>query len=70
MIDINSVPWGVVWLDGRPVGDTPILHLALPPGVHRVAVRHEGFEPFTRVLVLSPGERVRLIDITLQRVTE
>jgi PEGA domain-containing protein len=66
VLDLNAVPWGVVSLDGRVLGNTPILHLAVPAGVHRVMVQRDGFEPFVQTIYMSPGERVRLTDITLR----
>jgi PEGA domain-containing protein len=67
VLDVNAVPWGIVSLDGRILGDTPILHLEIASGVHRVTVRRDGFEPFVQVIHAGPGERLRLTDITLRR---
>jgi serine/threonine-protein kinase len=36
LLEINAIPWAVVFVDGRRVGETPLQGLALPPGQHRV----------------------------------
>ena len=35
-ITINSLPWSRVRLDGKLVGDTPVVKLRLPAGMHRL----------------------------------
>jgi hypothetical protein len=39
-VSINAVPWAEVFIDGNPVGETPIANLALPIGTHQVVFRH------------------------------
>ena len=39
-ININAVPWAQVWLDGQPLGDTPIGNVSWTIGVHEVVLRH------------------------------
>ena len=39
-ININAVPWAEVWINGKPVGETPIGNLALPLGEHEIVFRH------------------------------
>jgi len=36
---VTAIPWAEVELDGRPVGNTPLRQLAVPPGVHRLVLR-------------------------------
>lgn len=56
------VPWGNVWVDGRPLGRAPQV-LELPAGVHRVAVGQE--TPGTAHEVrLAPGTR-RVVELDL-----
>lgn len=37
---INAQPWATVWLDGEPVGETPIGNLTPTIGRHEVVFRH------------------------------
>jgi hypothetical protein len=37
---INAQPWASVWLDGQPVGDTPIGDLSATIGHHDIVFRH------------------------------
>ena len=39
-VALNALPWAEVWIDGQPVGETPIGNLALPIGVHEIVFRH------------------------------
>jgi PEGA domain-containing protein len=66
VLDVNSIPWGIVSLDGQDLGNTPILRVEISPGVHHVMVRREGFEPVMRMIEVSPGQHVRIIDLTLR----
>jgi hypothetical protein len=40
---LNAQPWANVWVDGEPVGETPIGNLAVPIGTHEVVFRHPEF---------------------------
>jgi hypothetical protein len=68
-ISINALPWGVVSVDGRAVGNTPIVNLALPPGAHRIRVEREGFQPVERVIEVRSGQDIRITDIVLRELT-
>lgn len=35
-LSINAQPWAEVSIDGKPVGTTPLRHLKLRPGAHRI----------------------------------
>jgi hypothetical protein len=65
LLSINAVPWGSVYIDGRPVGNTPQLDRRVAPGSHELRVEREGFRPYQRVIEVAPGQRLRLVDITL-----
>jgi protein kinase-like protein/PEGA domain-containing protein len=65
-LSVNATPWGVVSVDGRVVGNTPVMGLSLTPGRHQVRVEREGFEPAERLVRLDSGEDVRITDIVLR----
>lgn len=37
---LNAQPWAEVWVNGKPVGETPIGSVAVPVGTHEVTFRH------------------------------
>jgi hypothetical protein len=39
-LSINALPWAQVWIDGNPVGETPLANLSVPLGQHEVTFRH------------------------------
>jgi hypothetical protein len=54
-----------VYIDGRPIGNTPQIDVSLPPGTHRLRVERDGFRPYDRTIALAPGQRLRITDIAL-----
>lgn len=63
---VNAIPWGQVFVDDAPIGNTPRVAVPIPPGTHRVRVSRDGFEPFERTVQVAPGQDVRLTDIVLR----
>ncbi|ODS52040.1 MAG: hypothetical protein ABS36_17925 [Acidobacteria bacterium SCN 69-37] len=57
-LSINAVPWAEVWLDGQPLGTTPLANLPVVVGDHEVVWRHPEF-----------GERRRTIRVTARTPT-
>jgi hypothetical protein len=39
-LSINALPWADVWIDGSPVGTTPLANLNFKVGTHQVILRH------------------------------
>ncbi len=62
---INSTPWGVVYIDGERIGNTPQINLAVPAGTHVIRIVRDGFQPFERQVEIAPDQVLRLTDITL-----
>jgi hypothetical protein len=54
-----------VYLDGRPIGNTPLIDLTVSAGQHRLRVEREGFRPYDRMIQVAPGQRLRITDIAL-----
>ena len=63
---VNSSPWGTVYVDGRPIGNTPLLNALIPAGIHSIRVIHDGFEAYERTIDVPPDEPLRLTGIVLQ----
>jgi hypothetical protein len=55
-----SVDGAAVTVDGKSVGNTPIMQQALMSGTHTVVVKKLGFLDFIEKLEIEPGKTVRL----------
>lgn len=56
---INSRPWAEVSIDGRNVGNTPLMNLKLSAGSHRITLRNPDFSLEKTIRVeIAPGETV------------
>ena len=62
---LNATPWGVVYIDGKEMGNTPQMNLAVSAGSHVLRVVREGFQPFEREIEIAVDEVLRITDITL-----
>ncbi|HEY6061145.1 MAG TPA: PEGA domain-containing protein, partial [Gemmatimonadales bacterium] len=64
---INSSPWGVLFIDGRQIGNLPQAGVVdVPPGTHTIRIVRDGFLPYESVIAIEAGEALRLTDIVLQ----
>jgi hypothetical protein len=62
---VSTRPWGVLFVDGVEVGNTPKANLGLTPGVHVIRVVRDGFEPWEQEIEVAAGEEVRMTDVVL-----
>jgi hypothetical protein len=62
---INSSPWGVLFIDGRQIGNTPQFDVRVPPGTHTIRITRDGYLPYEAVVALESGDPLRLTDIVL-----
>jgi serine/threonine-protein kinase len=60
LLTIDADPFGTVYVDGVPVGDTPVVRYALTPGPHIVEVRREGYRTVVDTLDVVAGNPYRL----------
>ena len=65
-VSINSRPWGLVYLDGQLLGNSPRVNISVTPGEHRIRVTRVGFTTFEQTFTVAPGEDVRLTGIVLE----
>jgi hypothetical protein len=63
---VSATPWGILYVDGRPMGTTPVRDLQVAPGTHVVRITHEGYEPFEGSIQVTAGQEVRLTGIVLR----
>ena len=62
-LDVNAKPWAHVRVDGQPRGETPLLGLSLPPGVHSIELSNEPLGAHRELSVtLRPGEHARRVE--------
>ncbi len=67
---VRSDPEGAeVEIDGRRVGESPIIVSGLVPGVSEVRLAYRGYEPATHTLVLEVG-RITHLEVELRPVEE
>jgi serine/threonine-protein kinase len=64
-LKLRIVPWAEVWLDGRPIGTTPLRPLAVPPGVHTVRLQHPSFRPLHKSVDIRPAETT-VLEVVLE----
>jgi class 3 adenylate cyclase len=58
-VDLEIVPWGEIYVDGRSRGlSPPIKNLKLAPGRYRIEVRNTTFAPHAAVVQVKSGEQV------------
>lgn len=60
VLAVNAVPWAEVFIEGRPVGETPIGNLQVPVGVHEVVFRHPDLGERRSFVTVTVGETARL----------
>jgi len=65
-ISINAMPWAQVWIDGNPVGDTPLAYLPLAVGDHEIVLRHPQLGEHREMTVIRSGALTR-VSATLSR---
>jgi len=57
---ILSRPSGKVFLNGKSVGNAPVLSSGLPPGRYTVTIKRKGYTTYQRKIVLHPGQHFRI----------
>jgi serine/threonine-protein kinase len=67
-LSVSSRPWGLLYLDNRLVGNTPIANLAVAPGSHRLQIVRRGYRTFERRIRVAPRQRLRLRQLVLRAV--
>jgi hypothetical protein len=61
VVSLLIKPWGEIYLDGRMQGvSPPLLELQVVEGKHTIKIRNSTFPVETRVIQVSPGEKIRI----------
>ena len=58
-VTIDADPFGNVFIDGRDMGQTPLINRAVSPGSHRVRIEHVGYKTVNDVIQVDAGNTVR-----------
>lgn len=59
-LNVNASPWANVWLDGRPIGETPLANLRVPAGEHELIFRHPDLGERRVLAVVEAGGTTRV----------
>ena len=59
-VSINAVPWAQVWIDGAPIGETPLANLSVPVGQHEITFRHPQLGERRQALIVKSGTDTRV----------
>jgi hypothetical protein len=65
-LSVNALPWAQVWIDGNPVGETPLANLTVPLGQHEITFRHPQLGEKRETAVVQSGLVTR-VSATLGR---
>ena len=67
-LTITTTPPAAIFIDGQPVGRSPLSRLALPPGKHKVELRLQGYQPIERTLRIQVDEEASITTaLTVER---
>jgi hypothetical protein len=59
-LSVNALPWADVWVDGKPVGTTPLGNLVVPVGTHELVWRHPQFGERRQIVIVSATVPTRI----------
>lgn len=63
---VSASPWAELYVDGRLVGNTPVIDLPVTAGKHTLRLVRQGFVPDERVVTVTEGETLRVTGIRLR----
>jgi hypothetical protein len=58
-LSINALPWADVWLDGQPLGTTPLGNISVNVGNHEVIWRHPQLGERRQTIKVTAGAPIR-----------
>jgi serine/threonine-protein kinase len=64
-VSIYAQPWAYVTVDGKKMGETPVMKLELPAGLHRVRLDHPQKRSYETAVSVTAGE-TKMIDVNLK----
>ncbi len=58
-LTVDSEPWGMLYLDDREIGPTPVTDFPVPPGRHRLRLEQEGYLTKVETIVVTGDAPIR-----------
>jgi hypothetical protein len=65
-LNLNAVPWARVWIDGEPVGETPLSNIPVTAGEREIVFRHPQLGERRETATVKPGALTR-VSVTLSQ---
>jgi hypothetical protein len=59
-LHLNATPWADVFIDDKPVGETPLANIEVPIGPHTIVFRHPQLGEQTRKTVITAQSSTRI----------
>jgi hypothetical protein len=59
-ISLSALPWAQTWIDGVPVGTTPLANLSVPVGVHEILWQHPSLGERRQTVTVKAKTPVRI----------
>jgi hypothetical protein len=59
-VSLNAAPWALAFIDGAPVGETPIANMRIPIGPHEILFRHPQLGERRESIVVTARETARV----------
>jgi hypothetical protein len=64
-LSVNATPWAEVFVNGSPIGQTPVGNLPMRAGTHELVFRNPKFTEKKQTVVVRPGQPARVtVDMT------
>lgn len=61
VLTLAILPWGEVYLDGRPQGvSPPLMELQVIAGKHTIEIRNTKFPVYKQTIVVKPGAKIKI----------
>jgi predicted Ser/Thr protein kinase len=64
-LSINASPWGTVFVDGRELGNTPLINVDIGAGQHWLRVERDNYIPHEQTIEVLRGDTLPLTRIVL-----
>ena len=65
-ITINCEPFGNAFLDGQPIGETPIPLRKIPTGQHVISIKRDGFKEVSKTITVQE-DSVQHLQLALEK---
>jgi len=57
VVNLRSVPFGTVFINGREIQDTDLFGYEMPPGDYIIEIRKEGYQTWADTVTIEAGNR-------------